>query len=219
MSTETRSFILKEMRDVEVVFESIARLKFSYQEQGNRILVSNGVILNISDAGILAQFEEPHQGRVPEKHKFIKQLQDTYSIALQEKIERLRRELAASQEKEALTKIQQDKQQESIRRGKEIAQKSAEAKSIADRRRELGVLQKVTAEEKITPGVSKREQDLKRKRELDRLESILRAEKLSLQKKIEEEAQIIADRGESYGYNVEISRVGERRVILLTRVV
>src|SRR5271157_214737 len=143
MSTITRYRILEKMRDLEVVFESISRLNVSYEQQEDQIIVSNGVILNITDAGILAQFEEPHYGEVPEIHKFITQLQETYSIALQEKIERLRRELAASRETEAISQINQGKQQETQKRQKDITQKSAKAKSAAAQRRELGVPQTI----------------------------------------------------------------------------
>ncbi|MEX2680627.1 MAG: hypothetical protein Q6373_003455, partial [Candidatus Sigynarchaeota archaeon] len=168
MSTETRAFILREMRDVEVVIESIKRLSKSFTRKENLIEVSNGVRLEINVAGVVAKFEEPHFGEVPEKNRFIKELQETYPLVMQEKIERLRKELAATQEKEALVRVHEEAQTEAAERKRRISEMERTTFEAMDQ-------SKIAHYEAI--GLEKRAEDLKRKRELARQESIVNAEK------------------------------------------
>lgn len=109
MSTETRSFILRQMRDIEVLHDTLAKMNVTYTENAKMISVSNGVTLNITAAGVLAQFEEPHYGQVPEKNRFVKEIQDVYAVTLKEKIERVRREIAEQNETGVLERINQEK--------------------------------------------------------------------------------------------------------------
>ena len=206
-STETRAFILREMRDVDVVIDSLKRLKANYSRNGNQILVSNGVTLEITDAGVVAKFEEPHYGAVPEKNKFIKVIQDIYPVVMQEKIERLRKELAAAQEKEALKGITEERLKDSARRNERIASLESRPSEAVD---------EALIREYEEGGKQKRADELKRKRELARLEAIAKAEKDALRQKIEEEVQIIMNRAKTYGAAAELSCIGEKRVITLS---
>lgn len=138
MSTITRSFILNEMRDKSVVFETLKNLNQNYQVNGNHISVQNGVDLILSDAGVLAKFEEPHMGQVPEKNRFIKELQEKYMVCLQEKIERLKKEQAKQLENQALEKIElKEKREHELEIKREIARleaiKRAEEKAMKEK--------------------------------------------------------------------------------------
>ncbi len=138
MSTITRSFILKEMRDKELVFETLKRLNQSFQIQNELISVSNGVELTTSSSGVIAKFEEPHMGQVPEKNRFIKELQATYLICLQEKIERLRKEQALGLERQALEKIElKEKREKDLEIKRELSRleslKKAEERAMKEK--------------------------------------------------------------------------------------
>lgn len=138
MSTITRSFILKEMKDKSIVFETLKRLNQNYQQNGDKILVQNGVELTLSDAGVIAKFEEPHMGHVPEKNRFIKELQDKYTVCLQEKIERLKKEQSKQLENQALQNIEfKEKREHEMQIKREIARleaiKRAEEKAMREK--------------------------------------------------------------------------------------
>jgi len=102
LSSHIRAVLLRKILDVEVLRDTLREMGINYTESGNRLTLDNSVTLGITEKGVNLNVRIREQWNNITVNQFSEELTRTYTMLLEEKIERLKLEEAQLKENEAL---------------------------------------------------------------------------------------------------------------------